>query len=344
MQSTLSAIARTTDVVHGRTLVRLWQKDASVLWKIKGAAPVPASFDGHRAWQLLWADSDIFLYGKSAALPADWVARADRILPERRPSHPHLRRLRGSASSTLLSCMLGWTLMHSTPVAAVQPNDSSRRYNVTVDPLDWKTRYNAAVASAARERWDEAAALAGIAWIQHPNARCTRELWIRTAHEAGYAAAVDGGAPLPLGLLNSIASAASPSAWRWILVAMEYAGAAAAVLVLLARYGRAPKRSGFIGVALLGGAASGVLTASLALHVYGVLAEADAVLIWRPTVLRAVPVESPPDVPPRPLALTAGTAGRVDRHFLDWRRVTLGDGRAGWLRQSDLMPIWTANN
>jgi hypothetical protein len=169
----------------------------------------------------------------------------------------------------------------------------------------------------------------------------TRELWIRAAREAGYAAADDGGAPRPAGFRNSIASTASPSAWRWAWVAMEYGGAAAALLILCASYGRAPKRSGWIGAALLGGAAFGVLVASSALHVYGVLAESDAVLIWHTTTLRAVPVESPPDIPPRPVALTAGTVGRVDRRFLDWCRVTLGDGRVGWLRQSDLMWIWT---
>jgi hypothetical protein len=346
MHCTLPAIASTTDASRRRTLVRLWQRDSAVLCKLSGAAPIPASF-GHPAWQQLWAESEVFLYGKSAHLPADWVPRADRLLPSVRPPFAFSvrARIRTANLPPLICALFLIPMVCAKSVPAAEPRDrAEHRESSPADPLDWKARYDAALNMAARGRWDEAAGQAGIAWIQHPNMRSTQKLWLKASSEAGYASADDGGAPLPVGFWGSIASAASPSVWRWVLLAAENIAAVAAVLFLLAGYGHARKCSARRAAALFAGAAISVLAASMALQVYGILAEPDAVLIWHTSALRTEPVESPPDRAPRPAALTAGTVGRVDRRFLDWRRVTLADGRAGWLRQGDLLWIWGANN
>lgn len=38
--------------------------------------------------------------------------------------------------------------------------------------------------------------------------------------------------------------------------------------------------------------------------------------------------------------LAAGAMGTMDKSFLGWTRLTFENGQTGWVRQSELVPLW----
>ncbi len=65
-------------------------------------------------------------------------------------------------------------------------------------------------------------------------------------------------------------------------------------------------------------------------------------LVWGAGPLRPLPVDTPAEE--AEIQLAGGTAGRVDKAYLGWRRVRLADGRSGWTRAERLLPVWGAPN
>ncbi|HEX3730940.1 MAG TPA: BatD family protein, partial [Opitutaceae bacterium] len=59
-------------------LLREWQREAAVLWSVAHAAPIAPDFAAE--WDRLWRESDRSLYGPPAALPGDWIDRAEAAL------------------------------------------------------------------------------------------------------------------------------------------------------------------------------------------------------------------------------------------------------------------------
>jgi len=123
-------------------------------------------------------------------------------------------------------------------------------------------------------------------------------------------------------------------------MAMAWLAAGGVALALLVRFGRLARRFAAIGLGLIVLAALGGAVSGTALAAYGPLARRDAVVLWKAGPLRAVPVDTPAET--ETVQLAAGAAGRIDRSYLGWRRVRLGDGRTGWIRRENLLWVWTA--
>lgn len=349
----LAALAAARDSGERRARVRSWQRDAAWLLKLNQAAPVVHAFAERGDWARLWAEAELFLYGRSGVLPGDWSERARRVL-DAHPSPPPFRPASALRRDALLPalCLLLVCAWGSVPQATAAQglagqgaavegaSERSLRAVLDRDPLDWRTRYNLAVTLAAQDRWDEAAGHAAVAWVQRPATRETRAFWVRADKQAGYGAGTSTGVPSPLGWRGRAVGLASPAAWRLILLASAGLAALAAALALLARYGRASRALLRPGLALLLAAGVSGAAACAALAAYGPLASPDAVLVWRAAPLRPLPVDALDD--PNAQLLAAGAAGWAEGRFLDWRRVHLSDGRSGWMRQEHLIWVWGA--
>ncbi|MDP1987161.1 hypothetical protein, partial [Phenylobacterium sp.] len=96
------------------------------------------------------------------------------------------------------------------------------------------------------------------------------------------------------------------------------------------------------GLTLAGMAVIGGVISATALSGYGVLASDKAVLVWGAGPLRPLPVDTPAEE--AEIQLAGGTAGRIDKAYLGWRRVRLADGRSGWTRVERLLPVWGGSN
>lgn len=341
LRKTLRRLERATSAPERRRLVREWQRDAGLRWKLGRAAPVPSSFAQEDGWRRLWAEADLFLYGRSATLPDDWVARARQSWMEKGqpPAFAPATMFRRENLYPLAAAICLAIGLSAMPAPAAPGNgvEASLRQAVARHPLDWKARYNLAVTLAGAKRWEEAAGHAGVAWVQQPDAQVTRDLWTRFARQAGYLQQ-EGGVPLPEGRWGRFAAATAPAGWQWTIAAFALAAALGAVTALVALYARARRAVLIAGavVMLSGLIGSGLAWASLAR--YGALSSRDAVVVWRSTPLRAVPVEAPVDAGTAMIA--AGAAGSVDGRFLEWTRVRFGDGRRGWVRQENVIWFW----
>ncbi|MDP3116120.1 MAG: SH3 domain-containing protein, partial [Phenylobacterium sp.] len=81
-----------------------------------------------------------------------------------------------------------------------------------------------------------------------------------------------------------------------------------------------------------------MLLSATALAGYGALGSSQAVVIWGAGPLRPLPVDTPAEA--AEIQLAGGAVGRVERSYLGWREVRLGDGRTGWTRQENLIWVW----
>ena len=339
---TLALLTCAADDREGRQLVRSWQRDAKLRWKLERAAPLADSFHTVEGWSNLWDDAEIFLYGRSRQLPPDWIARAERLRVEMGdppPFAPSTSFSRGNLFPVACAAafFLSWAAL-ATPAAAQVSSEKSWRTTVETQPLAWKARHNLALSLAAEQRWDEGAGQAAAAWIQHPFATETQMLWMLAARKAGYASPADGGIPQPVGLIGRAATLASPSVWCWIVAALISLCASAAVLILLTGYGHAPPHLRRFGLVCLGATAAGSVFAWEMVRAYGFMAQREAVIVLRATPLRPLPVETLPETVPQTAA--AGLQARAEDRFLGWRLVRLRDGRSGWLRETDLVWVW----
>ena len=213
----------------------------------------------------------------------------------------------------------------------------ARRQSVAEAPLDWRARHNLSIALAAQDRWEEAAGHAAIAWVQNPADPRTRQLWMTTGAKAGYSLEPGASVPRPRDWRGRAIAIASPAAWRWLLIGFAWVATAGLAAALYARY-RPRRNLARAGLAVAGLAVVGAVISATALGGYGVLASEKAVLVWGAGPLRPLPVDTPAEE--AEIQLAGGTAGRVDKAYLGWRRVKLADGRSGWTRAERLLPVW----
>jgi hypothetical protein len=349
----LEKLSRHPDTPERRRLVRGWQSDAALRWKLGKAAPIPESFGPREDWRRLWSEADLFLYGRERTLPDDWTDRARRVLgemgapPPFRPAET-FRRSNLLPALGLLMAVLVIAPLHGALAQTAAPAAKSAQANTVKalrdrlqgDPRDWRTRYNLSVTLAAQDKWEEAAGQAAVAWLQNPAAPETRAMWIRAAAKAGYSLEPQASVPRPSGWRAKAMASMSAAAWRWFALGSVWFGAGALAVLLLVRFGQLGRNLNRLALALLavailvGGASAGALAG------YGALARPDAVIIWRAVPLRPLPVDTPASE--EPVQLSAGAAGHLGQTFLGWRQVRFGDGRSGWLRQEDLLWVWGA--
>lgn len=341
---TLGRLAQDPAPAERRRLVRAWQADAGVRWKLGRAAPTPVSFGAQAAWGRLWAEADLFLYGPAGRLPEDWTARASQALAElgAPPAFSPATTFRAANLLPAACAVLAVVVLGAAGAGGAAParTEPALRKALADQPTDWRARHNLAVTLAARGRWDEAAGQAAVAWLQQPAAPETRALWLRAAGKAGYSLDPRASVPRPRDGWARAAAVVSPAAWRWLALGFAWGGAGGLALVLVARF--RPDLQGLrtLGFALAAVSALGGITAASALTSYGALASPRAALVWKAGPLRPLPVDTPAEK--APVQLAAGAAGRIDGEFLGWRRLRLQDGRAGWVRRENLVWIWNA--
>lgn len=304
-----------------RSLLRAWQAAFAARQKIDAAAPTPAAFVADDA-RALWVESEAYLYGPAKPLPQDWLARArgwmDRIgAPPAFPLRSLWRR------DNLLPAVALFLLF-----AAAGPAVAA----------DWKAEYRTARNLALRKRWEDAAAHAAVAWVQQPRAE-TAALWTMTARQAGYATARDGGVPLPPQGWEAFVAIQSAPGWQRVAVAAAVAGAAGAIVLLVALYAGPGRRWRGAGLGLLLSASIVGGISWLALDFYGPAGRHDGVILTHAAPARPLPVDTPEDDVPM---LPAGMAGTSGDQFLGWTQVRFADGTDAWVRREHVRPVWRA--
>lgn len=350
LERTLGQLLGAHDDSVRRRLVRAWQRDFAIRCRLQSAAPTAAHFDGIEA-PALWREAELFLYGRRHPLPSDWLSRARQARAALEPVPAFSPALPGRPS--LLLCLRRMTLcmcpallcVQEAPFAAPSPEGGTAAVKTAgpertlqQSPLNWGARYNLALELAGEQRWSEAAGHAAIAWVQQPNNLRTRALWQMASIKAGYVTGRAGGVPRADSIGGRVAGLASPAIWRWLAVFAATAVAAAAALLLLMKYGYTGRVSRCLGTSIVGSALLLGATAAFALDTWGTLAKRNAVLLWQATSLRHLPVHTPAE--DEPIVVAAGTVGFIDREFLNWSRVVLADGRAGWVCDEWLLRVW----
>ena len=346
LAATLERLASTsTPASEQSALLLAWQHDAAVLWQIPRAAPA-ASALADPAWQQLWSEADRALYGPPADLPADWARRARTALAARRV--PGFAVWRILYPRHLLPVLAVATTLIAPDLRAADAAAAYRQGDYAVaeqawaevvqrNPADWIARHNLALALAQQDRWPEAAAQATAAFVQHPADTGGRLNLALACEKAGYTP----GALAPFlepGPRHALARLASPAEWECLAVASAAAFALALGGLLYGRFHRIPTWSRYLALAtilaaLLAGAASLV-----GRDTYGLAAHPQAALAWRGTTLHSIPTEA--EINQQTTALAAGSLGVMDRTFLGWVRLRFEDGRTGWVRKQELVPLW----
>uniref|UniRef100_UPI001969FAA1 hypothetical protein n=1 Tax=Sandarakinorhabdus rubra TaxID=2672568 RepID=UPI001969FAA1 len=205
-------------------------------------------------------------------------------------------------------------------------------------PRDWIAHYTKARNAALAKQWPRAAAHAGIAWVQNPRAPETRALWRLAALEAGVGGRNAGGLPLPDTLPGRLAGQLPPIGWQLTAMAGALLLTGGFGALLFQRFGHASgawRRPAALGAGL---GALGMAAGIAGTWGYGAAAAPDAAITWQPVALRPLPVATPDRE--ATVALAPGTVGRMDGRFIGWVRLTLPDGRSGWLRRGEVIPVW----
>ena len=358
---------------HGSSqLLLAWQRDAAALWQIAHAAPradaflrgggvpLPRGSDRRGAgtppandaavWSALWLEADRALYGARAALPSDWVARAQAALAAKRL--PGFNPLRLFLPRNLLpfAALIAVLLVPVSLVGAVALDglaayrkadfpaaEKSWRAAIAKTPTDWIARHNLSLALAQQERADEAGAQAAAAFVQNPADPSVRWHFALAAEKSGAAPGTLAPFLVP-GPNQKFAQLASPAQWQHRLVAAAFAAALALGAILFNAYGR---KSGLVlavawGVLVLSFCAA--LMSAVCWDTYGTAAHPDAVIVARATTLRSIPTEA--DTAQKTTPLGAGSIAIADKNFLGWSRLSFDNGQTGWVRHTDLVPLW----
>lgn len=337
-------------------LLTAWQTHAAALWEIPHAAPgaplvqstVARTAPGSATtWSTLWSEADRALHSREAALPSDWVARADAALkgatvPGWNPASLFAGRNLLPFLFALIVTLAPLSLRGETAADAYKRGDfsaaaASWTRDVVAAPRDWTARHNLGLALAQQDRWAEATGHWTSAALLNARADATR--W-----------------DLALGLQRSglanpelvefsrgesgflLARRASPAEWQFALIAAALMLAVGLVLLLLQGY----KLIGPWGVPAA--AATSLLAVLLAaaatysLRTYGPLANPAAVFVWEATTLRSVPTDA--DTAQKVTPLSAGSVAVVEKTFLGWTKLSFPGGQSGWVRNEALVPLY----
>jgi hypothetical protein len=333
---TVAALAMGPDAAARRALVRDWQRDAATRLKIDHAAPTPGIVRDS-AWAQLWDEADRHLYGADVPLPPDWPVRADTALAETgAPARFDVARIFTVAN--LYPALALLCLAFAISPAPLSATDPPRQ--AAIAPLDWIGHYNRGRQAAAASNWPEAAVHAGIAWVQAPRSAETTALWTLAAREAGFGGRSAGSLPVPNATRGRLTGLLPPLGWQAITIASVLLVIGGCGMLLLVRFGHARRIAMLLAATVAGIGTLGGFAGWLGVAGYGPAAAPDAAITWRPVPLRALPVDTP-DADAM-LLLPPGTVGHRDAGFMGWSHITLGDGRAGWVRRRELKPLWEA--
>lgn len=366
---TLAALRKSAAAPRETSLhLRAWQQHTAELWEVPHAAPgaalVQAAVNRRQpgaasAWQTLWQEADRVQHGREVTLPTDWLLRAEGALQAvqvpgwrvtalfaRAHLFPTAASVRRTATATLVLlafCLLPLSARGAeTPLQAYNRGDHAAaekgwRAEVKTAPDDWAARHNLGLALAQQDRWAEATGHWASAFLLHPRSDVTRWDLALGLQRSGLAPAELVEFSRGQGR-HGIARAASPGEWQLVLVACALLLGVAVALLLVRGYGRIgswakPTALACVIVAIVAAGA-----ATLSLHTYGQLADANAVMVWRASTLRSLPTDADTQ---KVSALSAGSLAVVDRTFaLGWSRLTFRGGQTGWVRNEDLVPLY----
>ena len=359
-------------------LLRSWQHHTAALWEVPHAAPGAALLQASVAarqgdaplWAALWDEADRTLHGKSAPLPPDWNDRFDAALAavkipgwtpfslfSPRALLPFLEKSEALKTeglnqvlkvSSWIVILLSLIALPPSVLGAESPADAYKRGDfaaaekgwrtaLAAAPTDWTTRHNLGLALAQQDRWAEATAEWAGAFLLNSRSEATRWDLTLGLQRSGLA---------PAELVefshgegrHALARAASPAEWQFILIGASLLIAAALAVLLLHAYGRAgawarPTALSAILLAILVAAA-----ATFSLRTYGLLADPEAIMVWRAATLRSIPTEA--DTAQKTSPLSAGSLATVDKTFLGWSRLAFPGGQTGWVRTEDTVRLY----
>ncbi|KXU36842.1 hypothetical protein AXK11_03360 [Cephaloticoccus primus] len=351
-----------------------WQQHAAKAHGLSHALPPAAQLPDSDGWQSLWAEAEQSLYRAQTPLPSDWLARAEAALAVLTiPGTAWARALRKqNLCPWLFSLALALVLAQPLQAQAGKappsnPREPTRSENadsssaardtahqayaggdfdaaaalwqaaVAAQPRDWAARHNLALALAQQEQWAAAAAQATAAFVQNPREPNVRWNLAGAYSKAGYSPE-ELRPVLREGPRSQLARLASPGGWECALVVGSSAVALGLLLPLLRGYGlvRLSVKAPALALALCG-----LLLAATALAgraSYGLAAQPQAALVWRAGQLYSIPTEADTEQQTAPLA--AGVIGIAEGHFLGWARLRFANGQSGWVRNSELVPLW----
>ena len=338
--------------------LRRWQQHTAALWQIPHAAPgaplVHSSIQRHSlnatAWTKLWEEADRALHGRDAALPSDWLLRAEGALQAVKvPGWNPFSLFAGRNLVPFLSGLLVLSVLFAPSESRADPAidayksgdfaaaTKSWQESIKAGPTDWAARHNLGLALAQQDRWAEAAAHWTSAFLLNARADVTRYDLNLGIQRSGLAN------PQLVELSRGegryqIARLATPGEWQLALAGAALLLAAALVLLLLQGYrhiggwGKPTALTATLLAMLLAGAAT------FSLHTYGQLAHPDAVFVWRATTLRSIPTEA--DTAQKTSPLSAGSIAVVEKTYLGWTKLNFPGGQSGWVRSEELIGLY----
>lgn len=319
MRAAITAARAATSTEARLAALLDWQRAAAGVLGIDLAAPTAEQVRGvsDPRWAEVWSGSERALFARDHALPGEWCAAALALCtPSKRRAPRRARRTPAVLAPVTASLLL---LAVALPSHGAERDELQAAVNAA--PLDAVARYNLGLAEA--EAGDVGR---GLGETTAALALAPRQESARTNARA-MAAAVPGADATVAPLLRGLASVASPARWQLALIA----GA------ILAAAGIAIGRRRMT-VALFATGAAVMIVAGVALRQQGGFADPRAAMVAAATALHALPTdaESSDQAP----ALAPGTLVIAEGDFLGWTRVTRADGAAGWVRGSELVPLY----
>ncbi len=339
------------------TLLKVWQKDAALLWGLPSAAPTGLSIKD-ALWISLWHDAESALYSQNQTLPKDWLARAANALKSHRVTSfnyfkglyprnlfPFLFSLLVITSLIQVSCLAEAatnTISNESAYRRGNFEDAAIGWQKTVSttPNDWSARHNLSLALGQTDHWDLAEAEAAAAFVQHPQSAQVRWQLALSSEKANY---IPGALAVLLtpGPTSEIAGKASPAEWQRYELLCAWTTTMLLTLLILLAYQKSPLRRTFklwfiISLIILTTAVGAISHA--AIRCYGVTADSRSAIIWHQSTLRSIPTEA--DTAQKTIPLTAGSTGIAEKTFLGWIRLRFENGQTGWVRKDECIFIW----
>jgi tetratricopeptide (TPR) repeat protein len=338
-----------------QSLLLRWQRDTALLLQIRAAAPTAADIPESKIEnqqskiQVLWSEAERTLYGENIPLPADWTTRAlaslsSTPLPRFSPLRLFVPRnlFPFIAALTLTLFLAPTSLFAADATADYRKGDfvaaeKSYRATLATTPTDAIAHHNLSLALAQQDRWDEAAAHAAVALVQHPASEPIRAQFALAAEKSGHVPASLAVFLTP-GPVHTLARMKSPANWQTTLI-FAIAGLVISLgFILLHAYRRTTGPLAYGPYAALVFCALLALCAFIGWRAYGPVNDTRAAIAWRAGTLRSIPTEA--DTAQKTTPLAAGSLASVDQSFLGWRHLTFEAGQSGWVRAEDLVPVW----
>ena len=342
-------------------LLRAWQRDTAILWRIPQAVPTPASFSSERSgererpgsatWSDLWSEADRTLYG-TAPLPADWTTRASQALAAHRaPTFSPFQLFLPRNILPLFIVIASLITAHASYAADARDSYAKGDFatagaawtdTLKTEPTDWAAHHNLALTLIQQNHPGEAAGHALAAFVQQPQNTSVRWHLAYAFKAAGVAPAaitpfLTDTSGAQLSTLNAqLAALASPTRWQAALIASAWLTALALSLGFYGAYQKRPRK--WLVRSLLLPSVLLAVAATVSLRTYDALADAQAVVVVTPTTLRSIPTDL--DTPQKTTPLALGVIAKTDKTFLGWRRLVFPDGQTGWVRAETLVALW----